>query len=172
LQLREAGVPIPDDQLLEACTLQNKKELIESIQRNQQQQQQMQQMQLDVQMQEIKARTQLAQSRAVADHGLAVERTSRVEENRALAIQKLSEANKNDEQATLEKVKILKEIENIDIGHIEKLLQMAQMLKVAEQETVQQPEPLNQMYTPPATPAQPLEPGVPVSEIPQTNPLG
>ena len=170
LQLREVGVPIPDDQLLEACTLQNKKELIDAIQKNQQQQQQMQQMQLDAQMQETKARTELAYSRAGADHGLEVERVSRVEENRALAIQKLSEANKNDEQATLEKVKILKEIENIDIGHIEKLLAMAHMLKTAEQATVQRPESTsskvntNVQSAPPATPEQPLEPG--------NNPLG
>jgi hypothetical protein len=41
--LREAGVPIPDEQLLEASTIQNKTEIIEAMRAQQQQQQQMQQ---------------------------------------------------------------------------------------------------------------------------------
>jgi hypothetical protein len=164
LQLREAGVPIPNDQLLEACTLQNKKQLIESIQKAEQQQQQMQQMQAQSQMEEAKARTELAHARSLADQGLYVERASRVEENRALAVQKLSEANKNDEQALLEKVKILKEIEDMDLGHIERLLNMANALKLAEQATVQQPQPLTQ----PASPVQPSVAGI----NPQTQTLG
>src|SRR6267142_2048035 len=85
LQLKEVGVPIPDDQLLEAATIQNKKKLIEAVQAQQQQAQQMQQMQMQVALGEQKARTELAQSRAIADRGLGVERLSRVEENKALA---------------------------------------------------------------------------------------
>lgn len=142
MQLREAGIPIPSDLLIDAATIQNKDKLTKAIQAGEQQQSQMQQMQMQSQMQEAEARTQLAQARAQADFGLFAERTSRVEENRALAVQKLSEANKNDEQALLEKIKILKEIDAMDLGHIEKLLGMANMLKLAEQASVQEPKPL------------------------------
>lgn len=132
LQLREVGVPVPDDVLLEACTLQNKKKLLDSIQQTQQQQQQMAQQQQQVQMQEIQARTELAQARAVADRGLGVERVSRVQENQALAQERRAQAHKDEESALLEKVKALKELESIDIAHIEKLISLANMIKEKE----------------------------------------
>ncbi len=154
LQLREIGVPIPSDLLIEAATLQNKSKLTEAIQKTEQQQAQAQQAMAQSQMQEAQARTELAQARAQADIGLYNERTSRVEENRALAVQKLSEANKNDEQALLEKIKILKEIDEMDISHIERLLNIANGLKVAEQATVQEPKSVNQQPVQPQ--AQPM----------------
>lgn len=132
LQLKEVGVPVPDDQLLEACTLQNKKELIDAIAQAKKQQEQMQMQQMQSQMQAQQAQAQLYQARAQADLGLYAERTSRVEENRALAIQKLHEANKEDDIALLNKVKALKELESMDINVIQNLIAMAQSLKQAE----------------------------------------
>ncbi len=143
LDLRQMGVPITDEDLLEASTFQGKKKIIENMQKQAEQAQQQQQQQMQMQMELQQAQAELARSRSQADQGLAVERASRVEENRALAVQKLSEANKNDEQALLEKVKILKELDDMDLVHIERLLNMANSLKLAEQATVKQPEPLN-----------------------------
>ncbi len=40
----------------------------------------------------------------------------------------------------LEKLKILKELEEMDLGHIEKLINMANLLKVHEQADVKSPE--------------------------------
>ena len=74
----------------------------------------------------------MAQARAKADLGLFAERTSRVDENRALAIQKLHEANSDDERAMLDKIKALKELEDMDLGHIERLLNMSHALKESE----------------------------------------
>lgn len=142
MQLREMGIAITDEDIIESATFQNKDKTIERMQAMQQQQQQMQQQQMQVQEAVQKSQIELAQARAKADMGLFVERASRVEENRALAVQKMSEANKNDEQALLEKVKILKEIEDMDIGHIERLLNIANSLKMAEQATVKPTEPL------------------------------
>ncbi len=144
IQLKELGVPIPDEELLNAATLQNKKELVEAMNKQKEQMGQMQQQQQRVQMQELQARAELSQARAKADLGLFAERTSRVEENRALAIQKLSEANKDDEMALLNKVKILKELEGIDLNHLNMLLNMSNNLKLQEQATVKEPEPITQ----------------------------
>ena len=129
LQLREVGVQIPDDVLVEACTLQEKKKLVEAIQQQQQAAQQMQQQQMQAQMQEQQARTELAQARAVADQGLGMERVSRIEENRALAEERRAEAHKDEEIGMLNLVKALKEIDGIDIEHIEKLMALSQMIK-------------------------------------------
>jgi len=142
--LKEMGYNIPIKDMLAEITVQNKKQMIESMEQEQQQAAQQAQQQQQIQMAEIEANIGLAKARTSADFGLYAERTSRVEENRALAVQKLSEANKNDEQALLEKIKILKEIEDMDIGHIERLLNMANSLKVAEQSSVQKPQPLAQ----------------------------
>lgn len=129
LQLREAGVQIPDDVLLESATLQDKKKLIEAVAANKQQQQQMQQMQLQAAMQEQSARTELAKARATADQGLGVERLSRVQENQALAIERRAAAKKDEDIGMLNKVKALKEIDDIDLNHIEKLIALSRLLK-------------------------------------------
>ncbi len=148
LQLRESGVPITNEDLMNAATFQGKKEIIENMQKVQQAQQQQAQQQVQGQMQLQQAQAELAHSRSMADRGLAVERASRVEENRALAVQKLSEANKEDELALLNKVKVLKELEGMDLAHIEKLLSMANNLKAMEQASIQQPQPLEQNTNP------------------------
>lgn len=132
LQLREAGVPITTADLLEAATIQGKKKIMENAAKQEQQAQQIQQMQMQAQMQQQEAQTMLAQARAKADEGLWAERTSRVDENRAMAIERLHEANKDDEQALLNKVKALKELEEMDLTHIAKLIAMAASLKKSE----------------------------------------
>lgn len=134
LQLREMGIPIPDDMLINAATLQDKKELIDAIEAQRQQQQQLQQQQMQAALQEQAARTELAKSRAMADQGLGIERLSRVQENEALAIERKAEAEKDRDQATLNMVRALKELESIDIAHIEKLITLSNLLKSRQTE--------------------------------------
>ena len=135
LQLRELGVPIPDETLLDSSTLQNKKQLIEAVSQQKQQQQQMQQMQMQSQMAEADARTKLAQARTVADQGLGIERISRVQENQALAQERKAQAVKDEEIGLLNLVKALKEIETIDLGHLEQLIRIANTIKTQPEKT-------------------------------------
>ena len=132
LQLKEMGVPISPEDLLEAATLQNKQRIIDNLTKTEQAQSQMQQQQAQMAMALQHAQIELAQARAKADLGLYAERTSRVDENRALAIQKLHEANSDDERAMLDKIKALKELEDMDLGHIERLLNMSHAIKESE----------------------------------------
>ena len=132
LQLHEAGVPITTQDLLEAATIQNKKKIVENAVKGQQQAQQMQQMEMQAQQQEQQARTELAHARAVADQSLGAERLSRIDENRALAIKQLHEANQEDSTATLNKIKAMKELEDMDLGHLEKLIGLVTALKAPE----------------------------------------
>src|SRR4029077_2880747 len=110
LQMREAGVPVPDDVLLEASTMQNKKQLIEAIQKQQQAQQQQQQQVTEMQFELQKAQIELSRARAAADQGLGLERISRVEENEALAVERRAQAVRDEDEGLLAKVKALKEI--------------------------------------------------------------
>lgn len=134
LQLRELGVPIPNDILLEASTLQNKKELVEAVKKQEMAQAQMQQAQSQVQMGEMQARTELAQARAQADRGLGLERMSRIQENHALAIERKAQAEKDQDAGLLNLVKALKEIEGVDLANLEKLLALERMSASNQQE--------------------------------------
>lgn len=145
LQLREAGVPISQVDLLEAATIQNKKIIIENSIAMQQQAQQQQQQQAQFALQEQQARTELSYARAKADTGLGLERVSRVQENQALAQERSASAEKEHELALLNFVKALKEIEGIDIAHLEKLITLSHMVKDREnQEKVDTQMPLQQ----------------------------
>ncbi len=129
LQLKEAGLPITPADLLDAATIQNKDRIIKNLEQAEQAQSQMQQQKDQMELQLHQAQIELAQARAQADLGLYNERTSRVDENRAMAIQKLHEANRADQSATLDQVKAIKEIEEMDHRQIKNLLEMVEMLK-------------------------------------------
>jgi hypothetical protein len=129
LHLREAGVPIADEDLLEATTFQGKKKIIENMQRAKQEQMQMQQGAMQAQQEELQSRAELNRARAVADEGLGYERYSRVEENKALAIEREAEAEKDHVMALFDLVKTLKEMEDVDIQQLERLVGLSHMLK-------------------------------------------
>lgn len=137
LQLKELGVPITPADLLEAATLQNKDRIIKNLEAAEKAQQQQAQAQAQMAMELQKAQIELALARAKADLGLYLERSSRVEENRALAIQKISEANSDQERALLDKIKAMKELEGLDISHIEQLINMTNALKSQEIQNTQ-----------------------------------
>jgi carboxylesterase type B len=113
--------------------MQGKTDLIERQKQQMQQAQQQQQQQMEIQMQEIQSRSKLSESMAYSQQASGNERNSRVEENRALAIEKIAESRKQEEEAFLNKIKIIKEIESLDIAHITELLSAINNLKEADQ---------------------------------------
>lgn len=129
LQLREAGVQIPDGMLLQAATIQNKEELVAAVEQGSKAQSDMAVAQNQAQQQLIQAQTRMAEARAVADEGLGVERMSRVQENQSLAEERKIQAVKDQEEALLARAKALKEIESIDLEHIEKLLFLSRQIQ-------------------------------------------
>jgi len=132
LEMRELGINIPQTTLVEASTIQNKKELAESLEKQEEQQSQIQQMQLQTALELEKAKIKDLESRSEANSGLGLERASRVQENRALAIERRAEAEKDRDIGTLNVVKAMKELEDMDIGQIERLLRISQYLKSQE----------------------------------------
>lgn len=132
LQLREVGIPVPTKVLLEASTLQNKQELVEAIGQEEQQAAQSQQMQMEMQLEAQKAQIGKLHAQAEADMGLGMERASRVQENRALAIERLAEAEKDRELGTLHATRALKELEEMDLNQLEKLLKIADFMRMRE----------------------------------------
>ena len=150
LQLKELGVPVPTDILIKSSTLQNKDELVKAIQQSEQQQQQMQMQQQQAQVAVLQAQIKDLESKAIANQGLGVERASRVEENRALAIERIAEAQKDRDLGTLDKIKAIKELTEIDLKHLEKALGIIQMIQQSSQ--VQEGELQEQARVPSASP--------------------
>ena len=139
MQLRELGVAIPDDVLIDAATIQNKNELKEAIEQQKQQEAQMQQMQLQAALEEQKARTNLADARAVADQGLGLERLSRIKENQALAVERRAEAAKDRATGLLNLAKAAQEMETIDLTQLEQMIALAKAVQQRE-ETIETDE--------------------------------
>lgn len=129
IALRELGLPIPTNILLEASSLQNKNDLVEAIGNQEKEQSQIQQMQLQLSIESEKAKIKDLESRAEANTGLGLERASRVQENRALAIERLAESEKDRDLGTLHLVKAMKELEGMDLEQIEKMLRLSQYIK-------------------------------------------
>lgn len=149
LQLREVGIPISDEDLLEATTFQGKKKIIENMQKQkmqmqQQQQQQMQmaQQQAEINMREVEARIQMTQASATAAEGLGVERMSRVAENQAMVEERLAKAQEDRDSGILSLVKAAKEIENIDINQAQQVFNLINMVKAYQMQNEVQPDPI------------------------------
>jgi len=146
MELRAAGIEVPQDLLIRASTLQNKQELVEAIGQQQQQAQQISQQQMQLAFAEEEAKIKDLEGRAQANAGLALERASRVQENRALAQERLAEAQKDRELGAYELTKAMKELEGMDIDQVQKLLTMVRALQVVE--TPQEREEEEQVKTP------------------------
>jgi len=129
LEMQQMGIPIPPDVLIKAAPLQDKKELLESIQAQTQQQQQQEQMQMGAQLELLKAQIEDLKAKAVANTGLGVERVSRVDENRALAVERRAEAVKDHELGALHLVRALKELEGMDLANV---LQAVEAVKAVQ----------------------------------------
>jgi hypothetical protein len=156
IQLREMGVPISTEDLLEASTMQGKAKIIENAQKQEQQQAQMQQQQAESAMQVQQAQIQDMQSRSKANEGLYNERTSRVMENESMAVERMHRANQDDSAALLNNVKVLKELESMDLSHLQQLISMASLLK--QQEVAQSEQGLSKVAS---TPVESLDQGRP-----------
>ncbi len=129
LYMRELGVPVPTDLLIQNSTLQNKQELIDAIGKSEQQQQQQAQEQQAIQMEVLKAQIEDLKSRAMANEGLGVERASRVTENQALAVERIAEAEKDRSLGALDMVKAAKELDGVDLTHLQQAIDIINAIK-------------------------------------------
>lgn len=134
LQLRELGIPVSTNDLVEASTLQGKKKLVESIEAQEQQQAQMAQEQHQFQIAVQQAQIRNMEAKAMADQGLGAERVARIEENRALAVERIAEAQNQRSMAVYNELRAVKELEEIDVNNLVNLLTLIQNLQMAKKD--------------------------------------
>lgn len=135
LQLKELGLPIPTKTILQAATLQDKDELIKDIEQQEQQAAQAQQAQMQTQMQLLQAQIEEIKASVVEKQGLGLERLSRVQENRALAVRQIAESEEQAALAQLNRARALKEIEGVDIAQLTQLMQVLKVIKTISDTT-------------------------------------
>lgn len=129
LHLREMGIPVPTEVLIENATLSDKPQLIEAIQKQEQQQSSQQNQQMQIQLELLKAQIQDLQARAMANEGLGAERYSRIQENQSLAVERVAEAEKDQDLGVLHRVKAIKELEGMDLNNLQQLLMLIESIK-------------------------------------------
>jgi hypothetical protein len=134
LQLREMGIPVPAEILVESSTLQNKEKLTDALTAQEQQASQAAQMQQQTQIELLKAQIEDLHARAVANQGLGHERASRIQENQALAVERRAAAHKDMEEAELSKVKAVKELTTIDLEQLHKAVEILKLITEKQEE--------------------------------------
>jgi len=120
-QMQQMGIAIPSTYLLEKSTLSGKKELIETIKKNEQQQAQMQQAQMQVELEQKQMLARSLEAKAQSDFSGAIERKARAVSDIALAKERVSQGVQDRAQAALDNAKALKELEGMDQDKLEKL---------------------------------------------------
>lgn len=118
--------------IIDAMTIQNKQQLIDAIQQQQQAQQQAEQAQFQAQMQEQSVVTQSLQAKAMSDQALAQERIAKVGLDAALNAERLSRAKEERDQGTLAKIKAAKELVDMDLSQLEKLINILKSIQEPE----------------------------------------
>ncbi len=142
MALIEKGIlqPIPKvvEVLLGTLSIQNKQEIIDALNQTQQEAAQSEQQQQQVQMEVLKAQIEDLKAKAMANEGLGVERASRIDENRALAVERIAEAQKDRDLGTLDRIKAVKELTDIDLSQLEKAISIIASIQATQGEEAKQ----------------------------------
>jgi hypothetical protein len=127
LRLRELGIAIPDDEIIDAAPLQGKSRLKDRIKQQQEQQAEQQRMQM-----EDKARMdRLTEAKTEESIALAQERRARVLADIGLARERIAEGDQNQSKAFLDNVKAAKELDQMDIDSARQAFELQQSIKMA-----------------------------------------
>lgn len=110
LQLRAMGLPIPDDELIDAVPMQGKTKLLKKMQELEEQKKQA----MQVEMMDKNRMNRLEEAEIEEKLGLAQERRARVISDIGLARERISESEQNYAKALLDNVKTIREIKDLD----------------------------------------------------------
>jgi hypothetical protein len=129
----ELGIPVPTRRILEVLTIQNKEELIKEIMETEQQQQQQQQQMAQLQMQQMQVDNETKMSYARSQDGLAQERISKIQLDKAVNAERLERAEEEKTAGLLNVIKAVKELQGIDLTHLEQSLNILQQMQPQQQ---------------------------------------
>ena len=120
--LRQMGVQFSDSQIVEASNLHDKKQYREQMQAQQQAQQQQQQLATQVQIEAVTSKTE-------SDKALAAERMNKIQLDAALSAERIARADEDRTGGLLNLIKAFKELDGIDLDHLQKKLALLRELQ-------------------------------------------
>lgn len=127
--LKEMGLEIPDSALINAATIQNKDQLIKTMEQQQQEAQRVSEQQMQVNMQEQQATMNMMNAKADSDRSIARRRDSEVEKDKFDMINETMETARKEQETNLEAVKVLKDLEQTDPNLIDELVELMQIIQ-------------------------------------------
>jgi hypothetical protein len=139
LYLREMGIPIPIESIMEEANFQGKDKLIKQMQQQEQAQQKQQEMMAQLQMQQMQVDNETKISYAEGQKALAAERINKTRLDAALSAERIKRADEDRTGAILNLVKAAKEIQSMDIEQLERAINIAKTIG-AEEEEIQGPK--------------------------------
>ncbi len=136
LYFREVtGIQIPDNVIIEASTLQNKEKLTSALAEQAKEQQEMAKEAHDLQMQQLDVDTKTKLAYAESQLGLAAERRNKIGLDAALSVERIQQAQTDRSSSLLNIVKAIKELQSIDIEHLQGYIDIMDRLTPSEAET-------------------------------------
>lgn len=135
IQLKELGYNFPelDSFIFDNLQMQDKNKLMEGLEKSLQSQSEQSQQQAQMQMQEHQAGIGMAHAQAGALQGQKEEREAKAMYNLMNVNERDAEAEKDRQEALLNQAKTLKELQDVDLRQMEKLLQIKQMVDAMEE---------------------------------------
>jgi hypothetical protein len=131
--LKELGIPIPTSYLIENMNIPDKDKLMEQIAQAEQAQAQQQQRMEALQMQQMQVDAETKLSYSEAQHSLAYERINKTKLDAALSEERKQRAEEDRTGAVLNLIKAAKEIQEMDLGNIERALGIVHQVSGAEE---------------------------------------
>lgn len=147
LQMKEIGIDIPSELMIEKAPIHGKKELKEAIAQREKQQSEMQQQQSQLQLQAMEVDNKTKMAYAASQEAMAQERIAKIQLDQALNVERISRAEEDRTGSMLNLVKALKELDTMDVSNIEKKLNLLKSLEAEERgnETSQAGNPQGQV---------------------------
>lgn len=124
-----SGIPIPSKVIIEASTLQNKDKLLEAIQEEEKRLADQQQEMHKLQMQQLQVDNATKIAYAHSQEGLAKERVAKIHTDVAVAQDKIKRSEEESTHSLLNLVKTLKELQGMDLSHIQQQIEAASQIQ-------------------------------------------
>lgn len=141
MQMKEAGLNIPDSLIIDLAQIQDKKKLMDAIEQQNQQQQQQAQAQQQSDMQQQQVLTDSLGAKAESDRALAQERLTKIGLDQALNYERIVKAQEERDMGSLAKIRAAKELEGMDISHLKELVSVLESLQARDDIKAQQIQP-------------------------------
>jgi hypothetical protein len=122
LYLREIGVPVPTSRIIKIMNVGDKEELINEITQAEQAESEKQQQQHDLQLQALQIDADTKHAYSESQKALAAERLNKVQLDAAVSAERIQKAQTDRTGAELNIIRALKELQGIDISHLDQQL--------------------------------------------------